>query len=109
MGLWELVNWAFPVSDLRCHRWYPGVCTCNRHVLLILTKTGDALTKVDLLENYLTMVKTLETIRELCADRNDTGVDALNTTLECLLFAAAMNLGQGWKTVATLFACKSAM
>ena len=35
-----------------------------------------------------------------------TGVDALNTTLEVLLFAAAMNLGQGWKTVATLFACK---
>lgn len=35
----------------------------------------------------------------------DHGVDALNTTLEVLLFAAAMNLGQGWKTVLTLFAC----
>ncbi|KAF2757325.1 Choline/ethanolaminephosphotransferase [Pseudovirgaria hyperparasitica] len=34
----------------------------------------------------------------------DHGVDALNTTLEVLLFAAAVNLGQGWKTVMTLFA-----
>ena len=34
---------------------------------------------------------------------NYLGVDALNTTLEVLLFAAAMNLGQSWKTVLTLF------
>ena len=34
------------------------------------------------------------------------GVDALNTTLEVLLFAACMRLGQSWKTVATLFACE---
>jgi len=34
------------------------------------------------------------------------GVDAVNTTLEVLLFAATMNLGQSWKTVLTLFACK---
>ncbi|POR32572.1 Uncharacterized protein TPAR_07222 [Tolypocladium paradoxum] len=34
----------------------------------------------------------------------DHGVDALNTSLEVLLFAASQNLGQGWKTVATLFA-----
>ncbi|KAF2704005.1 Choline/ethanolaminephosphotransferase [Pleomassaria siparia CBS 279.74] len=32
------------------------------------------------------------------------GVDAINTTLEVLLFAATVNLGQGWKTVAVLFA-----
>ena len=31
------------------------------------------------------------------------GVDACNTTLEVLLFAAAMNLGQSWYTVLTLF------
>jgi ethanolaminephosphotransferase len=36
----------------------------------------------------------------------DHGVDAVNTTLEVLLFSAAMNLGQGWKTVLNLFACK---
>lgn len=35
----------------------------------------------------------------------DHGVDALNTSLEVLLFSAAMNFGQGWKTVLTLFAC----
>ncbi|EHK43002.1 hypothetical protein MKX08_003797 [Trichoderma sp. CBMAI-0020] len=34
----------------------------------------------------------------------DHGVDALNTTLEVLIFAASQNMGQGWKTVATLFA-----
>ena len=34
----------------------------------------------------------------------DHGVDALNTSLEVLLFAAAMNFGQGWKTVLVLFA-----
>lgn len=35
----------------------------------------------------------------------DHGVDALNTSLEVLLFAAAMNFGQGWRTVLVLFAC----
>jgi hypothetical protein len=37
----------------------------------------------------------------------DHGVDALNTSFECLIFAASQNLGMGWKTVATLFACES--
>ncbi|KAH8661872.1 CDP-alcohol phosphatidyltransferase-domain-containing protein [Xylariales sp. PMI_506] len=34
----------------------------------------------------------------------DHGVDALNTSLEVLLFAASQNMGQSWYTVATLFA-----
>ncbi|KAK0729681.1 CDP-alcohol phosphatidyltransferase-domain-containing protein [Lasiosphaeris hirsuta] len=34
----------------------------------------------------------------------DHGVDALNTSLEVLLFAGSQNMGQSWKTVATLFA-----
>jgi len=34
----------------------------------------------------------------------DHGVDALNTSLEVLLFSAAMNFGQGWRTVLVLFA-----
>ncbi|MCJ1262621.1 hypothetical protein MMC22_002491 [Lobaria immixta] len=33
----------------------------------------------------------------------DHGVDACNTVLEVVLFAAAMNLGQSWNTVLTLF------
>lgn len=37
----------------------------------------------------------------------DHGVDALNTSLECLIFAASQNLGMGWKTVAVLFGCAS--
>jgi ethanolaminephosphotransferase len=36
----------------------------------------------------------------------DHGVDAVNTTLEVLLFSATMNFGQGWKTVLNLFAGK---
>ncbi|KAG0650365.1 putative CDP-alcohol phosphatidyltransferase class-I family [Hyphodiscus hymeniophilus] len=34
----------------------------------------------------------------------DHGVDAVNTSLECLIFAASQNQGMGWKTVMTLFA-----
>lgn len=33
------------------------------------------------------------------------GVDAVNTSLEVLIFAGAMMLGQGWKTVLISFAC----
>jgi len=33
----------------------------------------------------------------------DHGVDAVNTSLECLIFAASQNLGMGWKTVLVLF------
>ncbi|RMZ75597.1 hypothetical protein DV737_g5198, partial [Chaetothyriales sp. CBS 132003] len=33
----------------------------------------------------------------------DHGVDACNTSLEVLLFAGAMNLGQSWNTILTLF------
>ncbi|KAK1967808.1 CDP-alcohol phosphatidyltransferase [Colletotrichum sublineola] len=33
----------------------------------------------------------------------DHGVDALNTSLEALIFAASQNMGQGWMTVAILF------
>lgn len=33
------------------------------------------------------------------------GVDACNTVLGVLIFAAAMNLGQSWATVLTLFGC----
>lgn len=35
----------------------------------------------------------------------DHGVDALNTSLEVLLFAGSQNMGQSWQTVAVLFAC----
>ncbi|KAF1809960.1 Choline/ethanolaminephosphotransferase [Eremomyces bilateralis CBS 781.70] len=34
----------------------------------------------------------------------DHGVDSLNTSLEVLIFSATMNLGEGWRTVAVLFA-----
>ena len=39
----------------------------------------------------------------------DHGVDACNTVLEVLLFAAAVNLGQSWYTVLTLFGCETIM
>jgi ethanolaminephosphotransferase len=34
----------------------------------------------------------------------DHGVDAVNTSLEVLIFCATMNLGQSWKTVLIQFA-----
>ena len=34
------------------------------------------------------------------------GVDACNTFLEVLLFAAAINMGQNWYTVLVLFGCE---
>ncbi|GAB7353546.1 hypothetical protein MBLNU459_g3981t1 [Dothideomycetes sp. NU459] len=34
----------------------------------------------------------------------DHGVDAVNTSLEVLIFSACMNLGQGWRTILVLFA-----
>lgn len=37
----------------------------------------------------------------------DHGVDALNTSLGCLMFAASQNMGQSWKTVASFFAGES--
>jgi hypothetical protein len=40
-----------------------------------------------------------------CAD--EAGVDALNTTLETVIFAATMNFGQSWKTVLIQFASAS--
>jgi hypothetical protein len=34
------------------------------------------------------------------------GVDACNTALGVLIFAAAMNLGNSWMTILSLFGCK---
>lgn len=34
------------------------------------------------------------------------GVDACNTVLGTIIFAAAMNLGQTWATVISLWGCK---
>lgn len=34
------------------------------------------------------------------------GVDACNTALGVLIFAASMNLGNGWMTILSLFGCK---
>lgn len=65
--------------------------------------TGGGHTKVDLWGSSLTMVGNP---RCACAGLHadpKIGVDACNTVLEVLLFAAAMNLGQSWNTVLTLF------
>jgi ethanolaminephosphotransferase len=34
------------------------------------------------------------------------GVDACNTALGVLIFAASMNLGNSWMTILSLFGCK---
>lgn len=36
----------------------------------------------------------------------DHGVDAVNTSLEVLIFAGSQNLGMGWKSIMILFGCK---
>lgn len=38
--------------------------------------------------------------------RTSLGVDACNTALGVLIFASAMNLGQSWATVLSLFGCR---
>ena len=70
--------------------------------MLLMGHRPEERTKVALLENFLTMVKHFHP-QANSRSNHPLGVDACNTSLEVLLFAAAMNLGQGWKTVLTLF------
>lgn len=84
--------WFSPTLDVDCPPWVYG----SWAVGLFLYQTFDA---VDGTQARRT--RQSGPLGELF----DHGVDACNTTLEVLLFAAAMNLGQGWKTVMTLFAC----
>ena len=58
------------------------------------------------LENSSTMVCTVASVGATEAYLHP-GVDAVNTVLEVILFAGATNLGQGWSTFLTLFACSS--
>jgi len=61
-------------------------------------------TKVVHWENFSIMVGIVFLLGVALA-LTDLGVDALNTTLEVLIFSATMNFGQSWKTVAIQFAC----
>lgn len=70
-----------------------------------LCSIGGEHTKADHWESYSTTVclgMIFWEARRLIMIRHP-GVDACNTVLEVLLFAAAMNLGQSWPTVLTLF------
>lgn len=62
--------------------------------------------KVVLSESYSIMVTQPNSIYQFTADCTKKGVDALNVALEVILFAATMNLGQGWKTILVLFGCR---
>ena len=64
------------------------------------------LIKVGLWASFSITVRMEEIVRFLSLITS-IGVDACNTVLEVLLFAAATNLGQGWNTVLTLFGGKS--
>lgn len=69
-------------------------------------QSDDERNRADLSANCLIMVPRIQELTSRFIANEVSGVDALNTTLEVLLFAAATNMGQGWKTVLTLFACK---
>ena len=84
--------WYNPTLDQDCPRWV----YLSWSIGLFLYQTFDA---VDGTQARRT--RQSGPLGELF----DHGVDALNTTLEVLLFAAATNLGQGRNTVLTLFAC----
>jgi len=83
--------WYTPTLDVDCPSWVYASWSIG----LFLYQTFDA---VDGTQARRT--KQSGPLGELF----DHGVDACNTALEVLLFAAAMNFGHGWKTVLTLFA-----
>lgn len=62
----------------------------------------DEQDKVAHLVNYSIMVRILRSGRGYLLTKS-IGVDAVNTSLEVLIFAGVMMLGQGWKTVLILF------
>lgn len=90
MGIYELGYWPFLVPDFRCSRWHTSVgALCPLGEVFPLADNG----------NYRRRTHQSGPLGELF----DHGVDALNTSLEALIFAASQNLGMGWKTVMTLF------
>lgn len=70
--------------------------------MLLTERKREERDKVDRWENSLITV-CVSLAPPVVRLTQATGVDACNTTLEVLLFAAAMNLGQSWNTVLTLF------
>ncbi|KYK59904.1 ethanolaminephosphotransferase [Drechmeria coniospora] len=87
--------WYTPLLDQDCPRWVYFSWALG----LFLYQTFDAIDG-----SQARRTKQSGPLGELF----DHGVDALNTTLEVLIFAASQNMGQGWRTVATLFACEFA-
>ncbi|RDL36135.1 CDP-alcohol phosphatidyltransferase [Venustampulla echinocandica] len=83
--------WYTPTLDQDCPRWVYASWALG----LFLYQTFDA---VDGTQARRT--RQSGPLGELF----DHGVDALNTSLEALIFAASQNFGLGWKTVMTLFA-----
>ena len=105
MGLCDLGSWPLPLPDIRCRGWDTSV-----------RRTGHLSTRQNAHEVFRRRTHQSGPLGELfdhgehntLEDIGTTlmlrlGVDALNTVLEVLLFAAAMNLGQSWYTVLTLF------
>jgi ethanolaminephosphotransferase len=92
LGLLVLVRRPLPLPNLRRRGWHSSVCTRQTGIFTRLNT-----------DRYHHRRRTGQSgpLGELF----DHGVDALNTSLEVLLFSAAMNFGQGWKTVVVLFGC----
>ncbi|ORY00455.1 hypothetical protein BCR34DRAFT_592560 [Clohesyomyces aquaticus] len=99
--------WYTPTLDQDCPRWVYASWAIG----LFLYQTFDAVDGTQarrtrqsgpLGELFDHGALTIDVVARPETD-SGSGVDAINTSLEVLLFAAAMNLGQGWKTVMTLF------
>lgn len=101
-NLITLTGFSFIVANILTLLWYtPGLDQdCPRWVYfswsigLFLYQTFDA---VD--GSQARRTRQSGPLGELF----DHGVDAVNTSLGALIFAASQNLGMGWKTVMTLF------
>ena len=72
----------------------------------LIDPIGEGRIKVDRWESCSTMVCPARRCFKSPQLLMHPGVDACNTVLEVLIFAAAMNLGQSWHTLLTLFGGK---
>lgn len=84
--------WYSPTLDVDCPRWVYASWAIG----LFLYQTFDAVDGSQARRTHQS-----GPLGELF----DHGVDAVNTSLEVLIFAASQNMGMGWKTVLILFGC----
>ncbi|MCJ1300814.1 hypothetical protein MMC08_003613 [Hypocenomyce scalaris] len=97
--------WYNPTLDQDCPPWVYASWSIG----LFLYQTFDAVDGTQAYDEFAELIKKIigTDLGSLDGGHTKVGhwesVDACNTVLEVLLFAAAMNLGQSWPTMLTLF------